>query len=335
MTRLAGYVEEWLNHRVRAGEITHRSYTEMRCRFAALYQVHGDRPIGQLDRTTIRRWQRAVGHHSPATRRSYQSTVGNFCRWLVAENIIDTDPTEGLPRVREPRRVPRARPASDVAKILAAAPSARDRLIVWLMVELGLRAVEVARLEYADFDPAAGTMFVKGKGAHERVLPVPAVVAAAIATYDRPLGASPGPLLCAKHCSHGLTAGTVARVVNGLMRQTGVKRCGGDGISAHSLRHTAASDVLDRCGDVRLVQHMLGHASLATTQIYLRRASLQQLRDAMEGRDYRQPLGSSRGQPPTMMAAGGLGGQSSGGALSPHAGLPAEVGSGSTVAADQ
>jgi integrase len=53
-----------------------------------------------------------------------------------------------------------------------------------------------------------------------------------------------------------------------------------------SLRHTAASDVLDRCHDVRTVQVMLGHASLATTQIYLRRASLDQLREAMNGRDY-------------------------------------------------
>jgi site-specific recombinase XerD len=57
-------------------------------------------------------------------------------------------------------------------------------------------------------------------------------------------------------------------------------------VSAHALRHTAASDVLDRCKDLRIVQQMLGHQHLATTAIYLRRASLVDMRTAMEGRRY-------------------------------------------------
>lgn len=63
-------------------------------------------------------------------------------------------------------------------------------------------------------------------------------------------------------------------------------RRGPDGISRHPLRHTCASDVLDRCGNSRTVQEMLGHVNLASTQIYLRRANLDQLRDAMDGRAY-------------------------------------------------
>ena len=70
------------------------------------------------------------------------------------------------------------------------------------------------------------------------------------------------------------------------MRRAGVKRGNYDGVSGHALRHTAASDVLDRCGDLRQVQQMLGHSSLATTAIYLRRADAGQIRAAMEGRDY-------------------------------------------------
>ena len=71
------------------------------------------------------------------------------------------------------------------------------------------------------------------------------------------------------------------------MSTAGIKRGAGDGVSAHALRHTAASDVLDRCHDVRTVQAMLGHVSIATTQIYLRRADLSRMREAMAGRDYR------------------------------------------------
>lgn len=64
----------------------------------------------------------------------------------------------------------------------------------------------------------------------------------------------------------------------------------GDGRSAHSLRHTATSDVLDTYGNVRIVQEMLGHSSLQSTQVYLRRADLGQLREAMAGRDYTFPM---------------------------------------------
>jgi site-specific recombinase XerC len=70
------------------------------------------------------------------------------------------------------------------------------------------------------------------------------------------------------------------------MYSASIKTMARDGVGPHALRHTAASDVLDRCNNVRTVQEMLGHSSLATTQIYLRRASLGQLREAMEGRDY-------------------------------------------------
>jgi site-specific recombinase XerC len=71
------------------------------------------------------------------------------------------------------------------------------------------------------------------------------------------------------------------------MRAAGVKRRPYDGNSAHALRHTAASDVLEVSGDLRAVQAMLGHSQLQTTSIYLRRAELGRLRDAMTGRPYR------------------------------------------------
>ena len=71
------------------------------------------------------------------------------------------------------------------------------------------------------------------------------------------------------------------RLVSGWMDQAGIKTGRYDGVSAHALRHTAASDLLDRCGNVRLVQGFLGHASLATTDRYVRPASVEQLRAAL------------------------------------------------------
>lgn len=78
----------------------------------------------------------------------------------------------------------------------------------------------------------------------------------------------------------------VSILVGAWMQAAGIKSHRYDGVSAHALRHTAASDVLDQCNDLRAVQAMLGHRHLNTTAIYLRRTSAHQLREAMAGRSY-------------------------------------------------
>lgn len=295
-TRLSELREEWLRTRWLQGEITGRTRTALNCRFREFEVAHGDRPVSDLDRRTINRWRTLIGTTSPATRRAYLSTVRAFCHWLVAEGHLEVDPTADIGRVKEPRRVPRARPEEDIIRLFAHAHDLRSKLIIWLMVGMGLRAVEVARAEVADYDRSARTLLVRGKGSHERMLPVPIAVGEAIAEYREAIGWRPGPLVLARGQRNAVTPASVSRIVSRVMLEAGVKHAGGDGISPHSLRHTAASDVLDKCGNVRSVQIMLGHASLATTQIYLRRASLGQLRDAMEGRSYGRPAPGDQAQ---------------------------------------
>jgi integrase/recombinase XerD len=272
---------------VLGGEITPRTARILEYRLAGLLESSGELSFHALDRTAVRAWGRRIGQLSPATRRLYRSTLVCLCRWALEEGMLREDPSAHLPKVREPGRVPRARPASDVARVLGVATNARDRLVVLLMVQMGLRCCEVARAELADYDPAAATLLVRGKGGEERVLPVPSPAIDAIDAYRDQIGRFAGPLVCTLHSGRwALSSAAVARIVTKLLYASRVKTAPGDGITAHALRHTAASDVLDRCGNVRIVQGMLGHASLATTQIYLRRASLDQLREAMGGRDY-------------------------------------------------
>lgn len=287
MATLREYRDRWLSERYRSREIGKKSLRVLQARFRDLEAIHGDRPISELDRETLRRWSRQIGHLSAASRRAYLSTVGGFCRWAVTEGLLEVDPTETLPRIKEPRRIPRARSESDVALILAAAPDARARLMVLLMVEMGLRCIEVARLEVDDYDRHSQTMLIHGKLDNERMLPVPAQVAEAVDVYRESVGWLAGPLICSELSPRQpITTHYVSQMVTTLMYRSGVKKMPRDGVGAHSLRHTAASDVLDRCNNVRTVQQMLGHSSLATTQVYLRRASLGQLREAMEGRYY-------------------------------------------------
>jgi site-specific recombinase XerD len=80
----------------------------------------------------------------------------------------------------------------------------------------------------------------------------------------------------------------VGNIAGRILRDAGVKHAPYDGVSGHALRHTAASDVLDGGASLPCVQEMLGHVALSSTSIYLRRATVTQMRQAMEGRSYEE-----------------------------------------------
>lgn len=290
VSTLRPLIDRYLTTRRRRGELNAVSVRNLTSRLATLDRSFGARPIGQFGPAAVRTWLEDIGHLSPATRRAYLSTVRTFGRWLIEEGIVRHDPTRGVTKIVEPRRVPRAINGAQVAALLAVCHDSRSHAIVALMVGCGLRCIEVARLGESDYDERAGTISVRGKGDHERVLPVPTMVARALSVYRAEHGRMSGPLIRSKHHpGSGLSRATVSLLVSRLFAEAGLKRRAWDGRSAHALRHTALSDVLDQCNDLRVVQAMAGHQNLATTSIYLRRASLGQMREAMEGRDY-QPV---------------------------------------------
>lgn len=230
-------------------------------------------------------------HVAPGTLRSRLSSVRTFCRWCVAHDYMRADPTVGVDGPRSPRSVPRALPAEYVGRLLSCAPDERARLVVCLMVEEGLRRAEVARLRVEDVDFRRRTMLVSGKGARERLLPLTATTWQALTDYLSIFPTTTGPLVRSYHRSrHGITPDHVGRLVSDWMHACGVKKRAWDGVSAHALRHTAASDVLEGGAHIRDVQAMLGHASLATTEVYLRRSDAVRLRAVMDGRTYSHPV---------------------------------------------
>jgi integrase/recombinase XerD len=287
-------VDAYVWDRYARGEVTARTQRAFADRLQTLLSSFGpERPMIELDRRTIADWQRSIGSWAPASRRSTFSTVRVFCQWATLEKYLPADPTIGFARIREPRRVPRALSAESIGRLLAeCGDDLRDRAMVQLQVGLGLRCIEVANLEVADYDPAALSLLVRGKGGHERLLPIPSTVAKALDAYLDQYGRMHGPLIRTRSgrrrggVEGHLGSHVVSERVGELMARAGLKRSPYDGVSAHALRHSCASDVLDRCGNVRVVQGILGHQSLATTEIYLRRASLDQMRAALEGRDY-------------------------------------------------
>lgn len=285
MGTLTRLITQYLAERKASGSYGSRSVRAVRLRLYSLDKSFGDRPMRDLTDTAVLRWLGQLDHLAPSSRAAYLGSVRAFGDWLVRRKLVRVNPCEGIDRPRVPPSTPRAQSADVMAAVLAACHDPRDRAIVHLMVGCGLRCMEVAGLRWEHYDDRGRTLLVaEAKNGKDRVLPVPDAVAGALDS----LGVrAAGPVIrSALDGRSPLQPRSVGARVAKVMRRAGVKHAPWDGVSAHALRHTAASDVLDRCGDLRVVQEMLGHADLKTTAIYLRRASVHQMREAMEGRDY-------------------------------------------------
>lgn len=286
---LTPYISKYIGGRRRRGEISSTTASDLRYRLAKLDRSFGGRALNTFGPAAIDRYLETIGGLAPATRREYLSTVRGFCRWLSTQpGAPSGDPTSHVPCIHQPRRAPVTLTPHEVARLLLAAPGLRSRAVVWLMVGCGARCVEVARLRVEDYDPKGRSIRLVGKAGHERVIPVPAAAAAAIDAYLDECGRVAGPLIRSElHPSRGVSPRTLSHYMRRWMRAAGVKTRALDGRSAHGLRRTAGSDVMDRSGNIRVVQAMLGHADIETTaRYYLRQVTMDQMRDAMEGRSY-------------------------------------------------
>lgn len=281
---LTTLVDGYIRGRRARSEINALTAKNQRYTLGTFARSYGARPVERMGRTDVERWL-GEASFTPSAQRTRLSTVRNFCRWLVREGRLRRDPTAGIAHVRQPRTVPRVLERSAVASLLDFCPDARGRLIVLLMVQLGLRCVEVSRLELGDV--ADRHLKVTGKGGHERVLPIVGEVRDALADYLAVRGGAAGPLIQSyQHPGRGLARTTISLYVNEWIGAARLKQFRYDGRSAHALRRTCATDMIDSGADVLDVQEALGHAQLATVLRYVRYRT-DRLEQAMDGRRYR------------------------------------------------
>lgn len=282
---LSPLVHKYLRGRVARGELTRGSATSMSYTLNGLARSFGARRLDQFGRKAIDRWLERIGTYAPATRREYLSRVRGFCAWLVDTGRIPSDPTTHVPTIRQPRTVPVTISPAQVALLLRQCPDIRAVAIVQLLVGCGCRCIEVERLRVEDYDARARTIVLRGKALHERLIPVPKQTARALDAHLDRVGRTAGPMFVGERGP--LKSATIQTYVRRWLRDAGVKVRNLDGRSAHCLRRTAGSDVMERCGDIRVVQTMLGHEKVETTaRFYLRDVPIGRLREAMEGRDY-------------------------------------------------
>jgi integrase/recombinase XerD len=213
------------------------------------------------------------------------AALRSFYRHLRREGILEHDPTAELRGPRKTRTLPRVLSREEVARLLAeprgADPRAlRDRALLEVMYACGLRASEAIALELADVDLEEGVLCARGKGTKERIVPIGRQAVAALRAYrsgGRPLllGSASGSCLFVNRRGACLTRQGLYKIVQGHARRAGLE----DKMSPHTLRHSFATHLLAGGCDLRSLQEMLGHADLATTQVYTH-LSAERLKDA-------------------------------------------------------
>lgn len=235
----------------------------------------------------------AVDELSPQTLRSYQAalqeagyarttisrklaSLRSFYRFAQRQGLAKTNPATPLRNPRRQRKLPHVLSSDEVGRLLTApslgSPSgARDRAILETMYSAGLRVSEVVGLCDGDLDFDEQIARVRGKGRKERISPLGSYALAAIKQYaairqrhPREQARGREAAVFVNRFGNRLTTRSVGR-----MLEKHIARAGLDArTSPHTLRHSFATHLLDRGADIRSVQELLGHKSLATTQIY-------------------------------------------------------------------
>jgi integrase/recombinase XerD len=227
---------------------------------------------------------------APASRARVLVTARRFARHLLAHGVLARDPAEGLQAPRQARRLPRVLRAPETEALLAAAAGEgvlglRDRAMLEVLYGAGLRVSELVGLPLAGLDRRAGFVRVRGKGGRERIVPLGEPALAALDAWlaeGRPVLAR----RAARRCDAVFLSsrGAAMSRQNFFVRLRQLARRAdlpAARVSPHVLRHSFATDLLEGGADLRAVQAMLGHADLATTQIYTH-VSRQRLRDTIE-----------------------------------------------------
>jgi len=263
--------------------------------FARFVRARGVTDLRTVSRAEVTLYLFSLRHRrmSPATVARRLSALRALYRFLVQEGEAGVDPTEDVRGPRRRRPLPKVLSREEVARLLSQPPAQtpeglRDRAILELLYASGLRVAELVGLEVGDVDLEAEVVRVMGKGRRPRVVPMGTYAVRALEAYlnlGRPaiLRGRQSRALFVRRGGKPLSRQRVWGMLRRYARLAGISTP----VSPHMLRHSFATHLLEGGADLRAVQELLGHASIATTQIYthVTREQLRQVFDRAHPRD--------------------------------------------------
>jgi integrase/recombinase XerC len=272
-TAVAAYLAELAEQR----RLSPHTVSNYRRDLARLLNLAGDMPLAELQVHHIRRFAAQL-HGQGLSGRSLARLLSawrGFFNWLGRGDVVRANPCEGVRSPKSPKHLPNALSVDETARLLQPSDDgdpvllARDMAMFELFYSSGLRLAELAALDCAALDSALneGEVRVLGKRNKARLVPVGRKAREALAAWaalrDSLAGAEEPALFVSRRggrISHRMIQLRLAQ----LALQLGLPRH----VHPHMLRHSFASHVLQSSGDLRAVQEMLGHASIASTQVY-------------------------------------------------------------------
>lgn len=272
------WVDGYLDHlRVERGlaPATIANYARDLARFVDHAQQQGISDPDRIGPSLVSSHLVGLGRAGMSARSSVRhlSSVRGFCRFLVRERVLETDPCALVDRPRVGRRLPDALTFEEVLRLLEAPPQhirrgRRDRAMLHVMYAAGLRVSELVNLKLGDVDRRRGVVSAFGKGNKRRLVPLGEVALDALQTYlgDRQhhRHAAHSAILFLSPRGGALTRQAFFKAVSGYARGAGIRKR----VSPHKLRHSFATHLLERGADLRSVQAMLGHSDISTTEVY-------------------------------------------------------------------
>ncbi len=260
-----------------ASPYTIKNYRHEIRQFLGFLKEQGIDSWDGVDRYVLRRylaWLQAEGYVKASIARRI-SEMRSFCRYLVREDILDTNPIRTISSPKIPKRLPNYLDLREVEALLAAPDATvpqgqRDRAIMEVLYASGLRVSELVSLNLSNLDLRHGELRVWGKGGKERLALLGQPACRALTRYiqdgrsklikeNRVTNA-----LFLSRLGTRLSTRSVSNVLDKYAKLAGLQRR----VTPHVMRHTFATHLLDGGADLRTVQELLGHASLSSTQIY-------------------------------------------------------------------
>jgi len=256
---------------------TRASYALDLARFTAFLRDRGVTQINALKRETITDYLMAQRQRglSPRSAARHLATVRMFCRFLCREKLLAVDPTQLVDTPKLWRRLPHTLDYGEVERLLAAPKTdtrlgLRDKALLELMYASGLRVTEASKLTLNEVNREAGFLRTTGKGNKERIVPVGREALRWLGSYlanarDGFVKGSGvrGEIFLSSRGTR-LSRKTIWYLIKKYARAAGITKR----LTPHTLRHSFATHLLEHGGDLRVIQEMLGHADIGTTQIY-------------------------------------------------------------------
>lgn len=201
----------------------------------------------------------------------YLSTLRGFYKFLCEEQIIDKNPIEGLDTPRLSKKLPHFLTEGEIEQIFKVAETApknkeRDLALLELFYSCGLRVSEISNITIHDLSLNEGILRIRGKGDKVRVVPIGSRAIEKILNWFRirETGKIKSPALFLSRSGKQMSRVTIWRIIKHYAMLAGLS----DRVTPHTLRHTFATHLLNRGADLRVVQELLGHSNISTTQIY-------------------------------------------------------------------